>query len=78
MTHRKRILADRLLAAPVAFFFNGIARILGKVMRRNHSVTSSNVRHIVVAKLIGMGSILQATPLLKALKRRYPDAKVTL
>ena len=36
MTHRVRILADRLIAAPVAFLFNGLARILGTVMRRNH------------------------------------------
>jgi len=34
-------------------------------------------QRIVVAKLIGMGSILQATPLLNALKQRYPDATIT-
>ena len=77
MTHRQRILADRLIAVPVAFLFNGIARVLGRIIRRNHSVHSSNTRRIVVAKLIGMGSILQATPLLKALKRRFPEARIT-
>src|SRR5208282_273098 len=34
-------------------------------------------KRIVVAKLIGMGSILQATPLLKALKHQYPHARLT-
>ncbi len=77
MTHRQRILADRLVAVPVAFLFNGIARLLGKWMRRDHSITSSNVNRIIVAKLIGMGSILQATPLLNALKRQFPHAIVT-
>ena len=77
MTHRRRILADRLIAVPVAFLFNGIARVLGRLMRRDHTITSSNVDRIVVAKLIGMGSILQATPLLKALKLQYPHARVT-
>ena len=77
MTHRTRILADRLIATPVAFLFNGLARVLGAVMRRDHSMTSANVNRIVVAKLIGMGSILQATPLLKALKRRYPHCTLT-
>jgi ADP-heptose:LPS heptosyltransferase len=77
MTHRQRILADRLVAVPAAFLFNGIARLLGKWMRRDHSITSSNVNRIIVAKLIGMGSILQATPLLNALKREYPHAIVT-
>jgi ADP-heptose:LPS heptosyltransferase len=77
MTHRQRILADRLMAVPAAFLFNGIARLLGRLLRRDHSITSSNVNRIVVAKLIGMGSILQATPLLNALKRQYPHAVVT-
>jgi ADP-heptose:LPS heptosyltransferase len=77
MTHRTKILADRLIAVPTAFLFNGIARILGALMRRDHSVTPSNVNRIVVAKLLGMGSILQATPLLKALKQQYPHAILT-
>jgi ADP-heptose:LPS heptosyltransferase len=77
MTHKQRILADRLVAVPVAFFFNAIARLLGKLLRRDHSVTPSNVNRIVVAKLIGMGSILQATPLMHALKQRYPQAILT-
>lgn len=76
MTHKGRILADRMIAVPLAFLFNGIARVLGVVLRRDHSVTPDNVKVIVVAKLIGMGSILQATPLLKALKRRYPGARL--
>jgi len=76
MTHKGRIVADRMLAVPLAFLFNGAARLLGRILRRDHSVTSENVKVIVVAKLIGMGSILQSTPLLRALKRRYPKAKL--
>ncbi len=76
MTHKQRILADRILAVPMAFVFNGIARVLGKLMRRDHSATPDNVKVIVVAKLLGMGSILQSVPLLRALKRHYPNAKL--
>jgi heptosyltransferase-2 len=76
MTHKGRILADRIVAVPLALLFNGIARLLGWLLRRDHSITPENVSTIVVAKLIGMGSILQATPLLKAMKQRYPQAKV--
>ena len=76
MTHKGRILADRILAVPLAFLFNGAARVLGKLLKRDHSVTNENIKVIVVAKLIGMGSILQSTPLLRALKRRYPKAKL--
>src|SRR5579871_2120075 len=77
MTHRTRIRADRLLATPVAFLLNGLARIMGALLHRDHSMRPDNVQRIVVAKLIGMGSILQATPLLKALKRTYPGCTIT-
>jgi ADP-heptose:LPS heptosyltransferase len=74
MTHRHKILADRLIAVPTAFLFNAIAQMLGKLLRRDHSIRPENVKSIAVAKLIGMGSILQAIPLLKALKLQYPHA----
>ncbi len=76
MTHKGRILADRILAVPLAFLFNGAARLLGRLLRRDHSVQPQNVKVIVVAKLIGMGSILQCAPLLRALKQCYPNAKL--
>jgi ADP-heptose:LPS heptosyltransferase len=36
------------------------------------------VREILVLKFLGMGSILQATPLFQALRRHYPAARITL
>ncbi len=78
MTHRQRVVADRLVALPLEFTFNLLARLLGATMRRDHSVSEANVRRIVVAKLVGMGSLIQATPLLRALRARYPKARVTL
>jgi len=77
LTHKQRIVVDRLIGVPAAIVFNGVARLLGKVIRRDHSIGPDNVKRIVVAKLIGMGSILQATPLLNALKQKYPRAKIT-
>jgi lipopolysaccharide heptosyltransferase II len=38
----------------------------------------ANVHEILVIKFLGLGSILQATPLFEALKRHYPKAKITL
>lgn len=77
MKHNTRILADRLIGVPTSFIFNGIARLLGKLLKRDHSISPESVKRIAVAKLIGMGSILQSTPLLRALKETYPQAKIT-
>jgi ADP-heptose:LPS heptosyltransferase len=37
-----------------------------------------SVREILVIKFLGLGSILQATPLFEALRRRYPHTRITL
>jgi ADP-heptose:LPS heptosyltransferase len=36
------------------------------------------VREILIIKFLGLGSILQATPLFQALRRRYPGVRLTL
>ena len=77
MTFRQRILLDRLLAVPLAVSLNPLVTLLGKILRRDHSIQPATTREIVVCKLVGMGSILQATPLLCALKQRFPQARVT-
>jgi hypothetical protein len=76
MKTRTKIAIDRALGLPLAWLFNIAARILGKLLRRDHSITTENVRTIVIAKYVGMGSIIQATPLIWSIRARYPKAKV--
>jgi ADP-heptose:LPS heptosyltransferase len=55
--------------------------ICGKHLKRlDHPAPPApdSVREILVMKFLGLGSILQATPLLQALRRRYPQARLTL
>jgi ADP-heptose:LPS heptosyltransferase len=74
-THSK-IYIDRLIGLPLAWLLNGAARILGKVLRRDHAITVENVRTIVICKYLGMGSILQATPLVRSIRARFPEARL--
>ena len=48
------------------------------VRRVDHPPPPSTVQEILVIKFLGLGSILQATPLFQALRRKYPDARITL
>ncbi len=68
---------DRLVAVPMAVVCNAFVRGLGLILRRDHSIIPTATHQIVVCKLVGMGSILQATPLLRALKQRFPQARLT-
>ena len=76
MTFQQRILFDRLLAVPLAVVLNALVRILGFLLNRDHSIDPATTRRIVICKLVGMGSILQATPLLRGLKQHFPQARI--
>jgi ADP-heptose:LPS heptosyltransferase len=78
MQTQDKVALDRLVAKPLAWGFTGAAYVLGRIARRDHSVRPEEVRSIVVAKLLGMGSLVQATPLLAALKQGFPNARITL
>jgi ADP-heptose:LPS heptosyltransferase len=77
MTFRHRIMLDRLVAVPLCLVCDALARVVGLILRRNHSITPETTNQIVVAKLVGMGSVVQATPLLRALKQQFPKAHLT-
>jgi ADP-heptose:LPS heptosyltransferase len=71
-----KVYLDRRVGVPVAWLLNLAAHVLGKVLRRNHGITAANVRTIVFAKYVGMGSIIQATPLIRTIKNRFPQARI--
>lgn len=74
-THTK-IFIDRLVGLPLAWLLNLSARVLGKVLKRDHAITRPSVRTIVISKYLGMGSILQATPLIRSVRAGFPDARI--
>lgn len=64
---------DTTLGAPICTILNLLARILGAILRRDHSLTKPP-RRILVIKLVGLGSAVHSTLLLRALKAKYPEA----
>lgn len=78
MNARTELWLDRLACLPLAYLLNGCARILGHLLHRDHSADRVAVRHIVVAKFAGLGSIVQATPLVRELSAHFPNAEVRL
>ncbi len=75
MNSSSKIILDRLIAKPIAFLLNLIAWPLGKIISYDHSDSPEKVNTIAIAKLLGMGSILRATPMIRALKTKYPKAR---
>lgn len=75
MNSPSKIILDRFVAKPIAFLLNLAAWPLGKIISYDHSDSPEKVHTLAIAKLLGMGSILRATPMIRALKTKYPKAR---
>lgn len=75
MNTRKQILIDKYVAKPIAYLFNFVARFLGKILSIDHNLDKP-FKRIVVCKYKGLGSILQCTPMLEALRQKHPNAEI--
>jgi ADP-heptose:LPS heptosyltransferase len=73
MLTQEKIKIDRLVGGPFAYLLNLATRVLGFLLKRDHRFPQSP-GVICVAKFTGLGSIMAATPMLQALKDRYPKA----
>lgn len=76
MNIRRKIVIDKFLGVFVAFPLNFLVRLVGFVTNFDHSLKGEK-KNIVICKYKGMGSIIQATPLIQTLKLNYPDATIT-
>ncbi|MFN5984345.1 MAG: glycosyltransferase family 9 protein [Fluviicola sp.] len=75
MNLKTKLALDRFLGVVVGIPLNYLVRLMGKIMRFDHTL-DREMKKIVVCKFKGMGSIIQATPLLKTLRNRYPNAEI--
>lgn len=75
MKTRTQIAIDRSVGRSMAVLLNYLVRFAGLLLRPDHNL-SRPFRTIAVCKFKGMGSIIQATPLLQTLRENYPDARI--
>lgn len=77
MNKKQKKAIDKMLGYFLSLSLRVPAFILERLLKRNHTMPLSVApRCIVVAKYIGIGSILQSTQMVKGLKDRYPNAEL--
>lgn len=77
MNRKHKLFIDRVIGYSLSIVLRLPALALEKMLRRKHSMPPlESPKRIVVAKYLGIGSILQATPMLKGLKNKYPDSQL--
>jgi lipopolysaccharide heptosyltransferase II len=72
---RTKIIIDSLFGTPAVYLINIAARLLGFILRIDHSL-NKDFKTIVISKYVGLGSIIQATPLLQTLRKNFPQAQI--
>jgi len=63
------------VAKPIAYILNFFVRFLGKILFIDHNL-NKEFKTIAICKFKGMGSIVQATPLINSLRKKYPNAQL--
>ncbi len=76
MKLKAQIALDHHIGKLICYLLVPVVRVYGLLLRPRHSVSAEDVKVIVIAKYFGLGSILQATPLLRGLRAAYPNAKL--
>lgn len=77
MTLHFKQFIDRYLGGLVLWMNLLPVRLLGIVMQRNHSIAKAP-QHILVIKMLGLGSLLLASDSIYSLRKKYPGAKFIL
>lgn len=75
MNVKKQIFIDQYIVKPFTYILNFIVRIVGKILRIDHDL-NKDFKRIAICKFKGMGSIIQATPLIQSLRAKYPQAEI--
>lgn len=75
MNKKQKIAIDRVFGLILCLTLRLPALLMERTLHRNHRMPPSNhPKKIVVAKYMGIGSILQASPMLQEMKKKYPNA----
>ena len=75
MKLKSKIYIDKILGIPSVFFLNNISLFL-QLFRKKKNPDDIKAGRIIICKLMGMGSIIQSTPLLMTLRNNFPDAEI--
>lgn len=75
MNTKSQLFLDKFVAKPIAYILNFFVRFLGKILFIDHNL-NKEFKTIAICKFKGMGSIVQATPLINSLRKKYPNAQL--
>lgn len=67
---------DRQLFGILAYLLDRLAFLLGKIIKIDHTINKENVKNVVIAKYLGLGSIVRSEVVINDIKMSFPEAKI--
>lgn len=67
---------DRQLFGILAYLLDRLAFLLGKIIKIDHTINKENVKTVVIAKYLGLGSIVRSEVVINDIKMSFPEAKI--
>lgn len=67
---------DRQLFGILAYLLDRLAFLLGKIIKIDHTINKENVKNVVIAKYLGLGSIVRSEVVINDIKMSFPQAKI--
>ncbi|PTY39087.1 glycosyltransferase family 9 protein [Brachyspira hampsonii] len=71
-----KLKVDRILFGSSAYILDHISLLIGKFLNRDHTITKENVKNIIIAKYLGLGSIVRSQVIIQDIKNSFPDCKI--
>ncbi len=75
MDLRKKVFLDHIILGPLYWLFNFAFRQLHPLHFRGNAGKASP-RTIAICKFVGMGSVVQSMPLIRTLKKEFPQSQI--
>lgn len=67
---------DRKLFGGMAYILDRLSFLIGHFINRDHSITRNNAKNIVIAKYLGLGSIVRSQVIIQDIKNTFPNCKI--
>jgi ADP-heptose:LPS heptosyltransferase len=77
MTLKAKQFVDTYIGMPLVYVNMFFAKLLGKLLKRNH-LLHEMPNEICVIKLLGFGSIIMASDAIYSIKKKYPTTQLTI
>lgn len=73
---KKKQFVDSFVGIPLIYIHLVFTILLGKILRRNHSIAHQSPSHLFFIKMLGFGSVILASDAIMAVKEKYPNAQL--